>query len=431
MGGEGATPYEVLLHAAMVGESSRFTRQDGVEETWRIMQPLLDGAPPVHAVRTRDLGPGRRPTSSWPATAAGASPGSSRERRRRQRRSRSEQSAARPRRSPRSRTTRSSPTATRARSLRPTDRSTGSACRGSTHRASSAACSIGAPGRSRFAPFGIDHPTARAYEPGTNVLETTWKTPSGWVVVRTALTMGPRDHEDQITPHTRPPADDDADHVLVRTVECLEGRVEIELICEPVFDYGREAGRVDARRRQSAHGRRDGRRTDDPPADGSRARHRGRPGRGPATSSSRATARTAPSRGRRSSRRPPTWTKQTARIAATTRFWRRWLGRARIPDHRWRDPIQRSALAIKGLTLHADGGDGRGAHHVAARDARAESATGTTATPGCATRRSRSKRCTTSTWTGRPTSSCSSSPMSSRTTTAGCRSCTGSTAAAT
>ena len=93
------------------------------------------------------------------------------------------------------------------------------------------------------APFGIDHPTARAYEPGTNVLETTWKTPSGWIVVRTALTMGPRDHEDQITPHTRPPADDDADHVLVRTVECLEGRVEVELICEPVFDYGRERPR--------------------------------------------------------------------------------------------------------------------------------------------------------------------------------------------
>ncbi len=46
-GGEGATPYEVLLHAAMIGNSTRFTRQDGVEETWRIMQPLLDAPPPV------------------------------------------------------------------------------------------------------------------------------------------------------------------------------------------------------------------------------------------------------------------------------------------------------------------------------------------------------------------------------------------------
>ena len=43
------------------------------------------------------------------------------------------------------------------------------------------------------------------------------------------------------------------------------------------------------------------------------------------------------------------------RMAATTRFWRGWLGRARIPDHRWRDPIQRSALAIKGLTYMPTG----------------------------------------------------------------------------
>ena len=56
-GGEGATPYEVLLHAAMVGQSTRFTRQDGVEETWRIMQPLLDNPPPVHAYAPGTWGP--------------------------------------------------------------------------------------------------------------------------------------------------------------------------------------------------------------------------------------------------------------------------------------------------------------------------------------------------------------------------------------
>ena len=56
-GGEGATPYEVLLHAALVGETVRFTRQDGVEETWRIMQPLLDAPPPVHAYAPKTWGP--------------------------------------------------------------------------------------------------------------------------------------------------------------------------------------------------------------------------------------------------------------------------------------------------------------------------------------------------------------------------------------
>ena len=57
MGGEGATPYEVLLHAAVLGDSMRFTRQDQVEETWRIMQPLLDAAPPVHGYQQGTWGP--------------------------------------------------------------------------------------------------------------------------------------------------------------------------------------------------------------------------------------------------------------------------------------------------------------------------------------------------------------------------------------
>ena len=56
-GGEGPTPYEVLLHAAMLGNSTRFTHQDGVEETWRIMQPLLDSAPPVQTYEPGSWGP--------------------------------------------------------------------------------------------------------------------------------------------------------------------------------------------------------------------------------------------------------------------------------------------------------------------------------------------------------------------------------------
>jgi glucose-6-phosphate 1-dehydrogenase len=56
-GGEGATPYEVLLEAAMTGETARFPRQDQIEETWRIMQPLLDAPPPVHVYRQGSWGP--------------------------------------------------------------------------------------------------------------------------------------------------------------------------------------------------------------------------------------------------------------------------------------------------------------------------------------------------------------------------------------
>jgi len=206
----------------------------------------------------------------------------------------------------------------------------------------------------RFAPFGINHPTSVAYEPGTNVLATTWKTPNGWIVVRDALTMGPTDHEDEITPHTRPPADDDADHMLVRTVECLEGRVEVELVCEPVFDYGRTPAEWTAvgggRHAADATGAGQTIRLESDLALGIeenriRARHVLEPGDRAYCALSWAEGLTAPQDADNAS----------ARITATTRFWRAWLGRARIPDHRFRDPIQRSALTIKGLTYMPTG----------------------------------------------------------------------------
>ena len=56
-GGEGPAPYEVLLLAAMKGDSSHFTRQDGIEEAWRIMQPLLDAPPPEHTYAPGSWGP--------------------------------------------------------------------------------------------------------------------------------------------------------------------------------------------------------------------------------------------------------------------------------------------------------------------------------------------------------------------------------------
>jgi GH15 family glucan-1,4-alpha-glucosidase len=206
----------------------------------------------------------------------------------------------------------------------------------------------------RLAPFGINHPSARAYEPGTNVLVTTWKTPSGWIVVRDALTMGPRSGEDEITPHTRPPADEDGDHMLVRTVECIDGRVEVELVCEPAFDYGRtpaawtlvDGGRSAADATGAGHTIRlvsdlalgiEGNRV--------RARHSLAAGDRAFCALSWAGAFEA----------PRDIEAAEERMAATTRFWRGWLSRARIPDHEWRDPIQRSALAIKGLTYMPTG----------------------------------------------------------------------------
>jgi GH15 family glucan-1,4-alpha-glucosidase len=206
----------------------------------------------------------------------------------------------------------------------------------------------------RLGPFGISHPSARRYCPGTNVLETTWKTPTGWIVVTDALTLGPRRHEDRITPHTRPPADDDGDHMLVRTVECIRGQVDLELVCEPAFDYGRvpaewalvgddghvadaTGGGLTIRLRSDlALG-----------IEGNRVR-----GRHTLTAGDRAYGALSWAEELAG---PADVAEADARMDATTRFWRSWLSRARIPDHRFREAIQRSALAIKGLTYMPTG----------------------------------------------------------------------------
>ncbi len=207
----------------------------------------------------------------------------------------------------------------------------------------------------RFAPYGINVPTHRSYEPGTNVLITTWHTPGGWVEIRDALTMAPRTGVlDETTPHTRPPADDDAEHILVRTATCLAGTVEVELVCEPAFDYGRtpagwtlegtEAHTADATgagqtlrlRSDLALG-----------AEGSsvRGRHVLQEGEGVFCSLSWSTTLEGPA----------DRADAVGRLVVTSQFWRRWLARARIPDHRLRTYLERSALTIKGLTYMPTG----------------------------------------------------------------------------
>ena len=76
---------------------------------------------------------------------------------------------------------------------------------------------------------------------GTMVLETSWGTPTGWLIVRDVLLIGPWHHETELShTHRRAPTDYDADHVLLRTVRCVNGEVQVTIDCEPMFDYGRE-----------------------------------------------------------------------------------------------------------------------------------------------------------------------------------------------
>jgi len=209
-------------------------------------------------------------------------------------------------------------------------------------------------GSFRFGPYGINQPTARTYVPGTNVMTTTWHTPAGWLLVHDALTMGPSHGPDKVTPHTRPPADDDAEHVLIRTVECLEGSVEIELVCEPAFDYGRvpaEWAMVgdDAHSADASGAGRTFRLSTDMliGIEGGSARARHVISKGEKAYCALSWADELAS--------PADLADAEARIAATIRFWRNWLGRARIPDHRYRHSLERSALTIKGLTYMPTG----------------------------------------------------------------------------
>ena len=76
------------------------------------------------------------------------------------------------------------------------------------------------------APVDTSVPAGRRYVPGTMVMETTWGTRTGWIIVRDVLLIGPWHHdEERSTTHRRSPTDNDADHVLLRTLRCVNGHV--------------------------------------------------------------------------------------------------------------------------------------------------------------------------------------------------------------
>jgi GH15 family glucan-1,4-alpha-glucosidase len=208
-------------------------------------------------------------------------------------------------------------------------------------------------GSFRFAPFGINVPSSRIYEPGTNILNTTWHTPTGWAMVRDALTIGPTQREDEITPHTRAPADEDAHHLLARIVLCLEGSVDMELLCEPDFDYGRIPADWSLQDRHTADASGAGMtvrlRSSIPlgvEGQMTQARHTLQKGEQAFCSLSWAEELAS----------PEDIDQANARMSETVNYWRSWISKARMPDHRFREAIQRSALTIKGLTYMPSGG---------------------------------------------------------------------------
>jgi GH15 family glucan-1,4-alpha-glucosidase len=209
-------------------------------------------------------------------------------------------------------------------------------------------------GSFRLGPRDLRVPVSRRYVPGTNILETTWMAGSGWLVVRDALAIGAWGGETtEHDIHLRPPSDHDAEHLLVRTAECIAGAVELELICQPRFDYGRvpaDWSVVDGTTRaaQTQNGDIVLRL-----AAGSDLELDGESTRSSAKLAEGETFCCALSWGGEldgiSVEAADHW------LATTARFWRTWLGAGRFPDHRWRVYLQRSALALKGLTYAPSG----------------------------------------------------------------------------
>jgi GH15 family glucan-1,4-alpha-glucosidase len=211
-------------------------------------------------------------------------------------------------------------------------------------------------GSFRVGPTDVGVPAGRRYLPGTMLLETTWMTRAGWLIVRDALVVGDWHHErERSRSHRRAPTDHDAHHVLVRTVKCVHGSVELELECEPMFDYGRIPVRW------AFDG--DGYGSAVASAPGSDVQLRLTTDLRLGVEGSRARARTTLHEGDRAfaalawSEHPPpeSFDEAYVRMARTSEFWREWLGGGRFPDHPWREHLQRSALTLKGLIFAPTG----------------------------------------------------------------------------
>ena len=208
----------------------------------------------------------------------------------------------------------------------------------------------------RLGPTGVKVPAGRRYLPGTMVLETSWGTKGGWVVVRDALLIGPWHHQSERSrTHRRTPTDYDADHVLVRTVRCVNGEVQLGLACEPVFDYGssRVSWEYDGDAYESAVARVPGselelRITTDMNLgiEGPRVTGRHLIKAGEAVYAALSWSEHAP---------PKTFDEAYERLVWTAHHWQHWLDRGDFPDHPWRADLQRSALTLKGLTYAPTG----------------------------------------------------------------------------
>jgi GH15 family glucan-1,4-alpha-glucosidase len=211
-------------------------------------------------------------------------------------------------------------------------------------------------GAFRLGPYDEMVPAARRYLPGSLMLETTWQTRTGWLIVRDTLCMGPwHNVEERSRTHRRSPTDFDAEHCLLRVVECVSGSVDVSMTCEPVFDYGRREptwryegtgyGEVVATAEDTEVTLR---LTTDlrPGIEGRGLNARTRMVEGDVHFVALAWSPLPP---------PRTLDEAERRVRRTSEYWRQWITLGDFPDHPWRSYLQRSALTLKGLTYAPTG----------------------------------------------------------------------------
>ena len=212
-----------------------------------------------------------------------------------------------------------------------------------------------AAGLFRFGPGNTLVPQHRRYVPGTMVLETTWQTPTGWMVVQDFLAIGPVQHEGRRPEYHRAPADFGAVGALVRIATCISGRVEVAVNCGPLFDYGRTGGtwsytgdNYDAMTLTPAEGDLKLELSGTVPLGVLGARCYGR-----TTLAAGQSAYVALSWG--DGQVPASQDEALRTLNCTVDFWRDWLSSAKIPDHPWKTYLDRSALTLKGLSYAPTG----------------------------------------------------------------------------
>jgi len=206
------------------------------------------------------------------------------------------------------------------------------------------------------APLGVQVPAARRYLPGTMILETSWGTPTGWLIVRDVLLIGPwHHHDDRSLTYRRTPTDYEAEHVLLRTVRCVSGEVQVLMTCEPVLTYGREAVQWTFTGESYRQARAEAATTDLTLTlttdmllgfEGGQASAHTLLKQGDTRFIALSWGGGVP---------PETFEDGFGRLVWTAHHWQHWLARGRFPDHPWRSYLQRSALTLRGLTYAPTG----------------------------------------------------------------------------